>query len=95
MIEPVTAGSVGQGHPVISPDGALLAFSGTSHGMRQIWWQRIPGGFPVQLTSGDCNHDSPVWEADSRRLIFTSDCGRGLGLPGLYRARVIETQAPQ
>ncbi len=77
-------------HPVVSPDGTRLAYS-SEHDGRQIWWRQLPDGKPIQLTSSRCNHDSPVWEADSRHLLFTSDCGRGLGLPGLYRVAVSET----
>jgi Tol biopolymer transport system component len=83
----------GLAHPVMSPDASRLAFSGAKRGRRQIWWRALPSGAPVQLTSADCNSDSPVWEADSRHLIFTSDCGRGLGLPGLYRADVAAESA--
>jgi hypothetical protein len=82
----VDAVARGLSHPVLSPDGASLAFVGSG----QIWLQHFPDGKPVQLTSATCNHDSPVWESDSHHLIFTSDCGRGLGLPGLYRAEVTE-----
>jgi hypothetical protein len=82
------------GHPVMSPDGTRLAYS-SERGGRQIWWRVLPNGKPIQLTSTRCNHDSPVWEADSRHLLFTDDCGRGLGLPGLYRAEASETQAPR
>ncbi len=78
-------------HPVMSPDGTMLAYTSG----RQIWWKRLPDGKAVQLTSASCNHDSPVWEADGRHLLFTSDCGRGLGLPALYRAEVSETRARQ
>jgi hypothetical protein len=77
------------GHPAISPDGRMLAFTVQQRGVRQIWWKPLPDGEAEPLTSGNCNHDSPVWEGDSQRLIFTSDCGRGLGLPALYRSPVI------
>jgi hypothetical protein len=94
-----TEGSVTEGsdlaHPSLSPDGTMLAYSGTSRGRRQIWWRRLQGGAATQLTSAGCNHESPVWEASSQSLIFTSDCGRGLGLPGLYRAKVAKTPAPR
>jgi WD40-like Beta Propeller Repeat len=77
------------GHPAMSPDGRTLAFTVQQHGVHQIWWKPLPNGEAEPLTSANCNHDSPVWEGDSRRLIFTSDCGRGLGLPALYRSPAI------
>jgi hypothetical protein len=81
-------------HPVMSPDGTRLSYSSELNG-RQIWWRSLPSGKPIQLTAARCNHDSPVWEADSKHLLFTSDCGRGLGLPALYRATVSETPGPR
>jgi Glycosyltransferase family 87 len=93
-VEPLVTEGRDLRHPVMSRDGSRLAFSG-EHGGRQIWWRNLPDGKLVQLTSTRCNHDWPVWEADSRHLMFTSDCGRGLGLPALYRAEASEMQGPQ
>lgn len=75
-----------QTHPAISPNGKVLAYAEARERSTDIWLQQLPSGEPAQLTSAACINDSPVWEADSRHLIFTSDCGRGLGLPTLYRA---------
>jgi hypothetical protein len=69
-------------HPAISPDGSRLAYVDD----HEIWVQRLPSGARTRLTRGACDNDSPVWEGDSRHVVFTSDCGRGLGLPVLYRA---------
>ncbi len=40
------------------------------------------------LTPAHCNSHSPAWSPDSRFLYFASDCGRGFGLPALFRVAV-------
>ena len=74
------------GGSAISPDGKWMAFESTQSGPMQIWLRDMESGRTQAATGGNCNSSSPVWEEDSRTLIFASDCGRGLGLPVLYRA---------
>ena len=72
--------------PAISPDGEWLAFTSTRKGVRHIWIENIVSRAARELTGGSCNSYAPAWELDSKGLVFASDCGRGLGLPRLYRA---------
>jgi Tol biopolymer transport system component len=60
-----------------------MAFSCEHGGSTQIHVMEWPGGQELELTSGDCNSISPAWAADSKRLIYATDCGRGLGLTAL------------
>jgi hypothetical protein len=39
-------------------------------------------GVSAQLTSGDCNAYDPAW-LDATRVVYISDCGRGMGLGAL------------
>ena len=71
---------------VISPDGKWMAFESIQTGPKQIWLRDTESGKTQVVTGGNCNSSSPAWEEDSRTLIFASDCGRGLGMPVLYRA---------
>jgi hypothetical protein len=73
-------------NPAVSPEGGSLAFTRSRDGTEQIWVQNLQSGGSRQLTGGQCNSFSPAWAPASRALIFASDCGRGLGLPALYRA---------
>jgi len=84
--DPLTNGMDEEIHPAVSPDGGWLAFTRSSHGTEQVWAQNLQTGASRQLTGGQCNSFSPSWEPAASALIFASDCGRGLGLPGLYRA---------
>jgi hypothetical protein len=71
---------------VASPDGKWMAFESTQNGPSQIWLRDLSSGKVRQLTGGNCNSSSPAWELDSKGIVFASDCGRGFGLPALYRA---------
>ena len=72
---------------VVSPDGKWIAFESMQAGAKQIWLRDTVSGKAGVALGGDCNNSSPVWE-DSHSLIFASDCGRGLGMPVLYRANI-------
>ena len=70
-----------------SPDGKWTAFESTQGGPKQIWLRDTVSGKTEVAVGGDCNNSSPAWE-NSHSLIFASDCGRGLGMPVLYRAKI-------
>lgn len=72
----------------VSPDGKWLAFESAQDGPAHVWLRDLASGQLTRLTGGNCNSTSPAWELDSRAILFASDCGRGFGLPALYRAPV-------
>lgn len=72
--------------PVLSPDGKWIAFVQAAAGGQQIWLKSARGGLSSALTGGNCNSSSPVWDLDSKSIVFASDCDRGVGCPALYRA---------
>jgi Glycosyltransferase family 87/WD40-like Beta Propeller Repeat len=74
---------------VISPDGRWMAFESIGIGPRQIWLRDTASGKLQLVAGGNCNNSSPAWDKDSRSLIFASDCGRGIGMPVLYRASLL------
>jgi len=73
---------------VVSPDGKWMAFESAQAGPKQIWLRDTASGKLQLVAGGNCNSSSPAWEEDSHALIFASDCGRGIGMPVLYRANV-------
>lgn len=73
---------------VASPDGKWMAFESTEAGPKQIWLRGTVSGQRQLVAGGNCNNSSPAWEEDSHALIFASDCGRGIGMPVLYRANL-------
>lgn len=80
--------SAGTANSATSWDGRWIAFEREQSGPRQIWLRNTASGKERQLTGGNCNSGSPAWELDSRAIVFASDCGRGIGLPALYRAEI-------
>jgi hypothetical protein len=73
---------------VTSPDGKWLVFTSSQSSPNQVWLRNLSTGQSLQLTGGNCNSQSPAWELDSKSILFTSDCGRGMGLPALFRAPI-------
>ena len=73
---------------VVSPDGNWVAFESAESGPKQIWLRDTMSGRVQLVAGGNCNNSSPAWEEDSHTLIFASDCGRGIGMPVLYRANL-------
>jgi Tol biopolymer transport system component len=76
--------------PAVSPSGELLAFTATHYGIRHVWIEEMVTRNSREVTGGACNSYAAAWEPDSRHLVFASDCGRGLGLPRLYRTALAE-----
>lgn len=74
------------GAPIVSPDGKWIAYESDRRGPVRIWIREVSSGRERQLTGGNCNSFAPAWELDSSAILFASDCGRGFGLPALYRA---------
>ena len=71
----------------LSPDGKWLAFTSEDTGAKHLWLRSVASGQRMLLTGGNCNSSWPAWQADSRSLVFASDCGRAFGLPALYLAQ--------
>jgi len=72
----------------LSPNQTWIVCTELLGGSTQIFVRPAAGGTAIALTGGNCNSGSPAWELDSQRIIFASDCGRGIGLTSLYRARL-------
>jgi hypothetical protein len=75
-------------YPAASPDGTLVAFSCDRGGSWQLHVMDFKTQTEVQLTDADCNSISPTWSEDSKRLVYATDCGRGLGLTALAAVTV-------
>ena len=76
-------------YPSPSPDGKWIAFSCEEHGNWNLNMMRADGTQQKVLTSGECNSVNPAWTPDSKRIIYATDCGRGLGLTALATIDVL------
>ena len=75
-------------YPAGSPDGKWIAFSCEERGNWQLHALNMNDSHDVQLTTGECNSITPAWAADSKSLIYATDCGRGVGLTALAEVTV-------
>ena len=76
-------------YPAVSDDGHWLAYSRQQGGVWNLWLREFPTGETHRITNAECNDISPAWEADSKTLVYASDCGRALWLTALVRQQVI------
>ena len=61
-----------ENHPLVSPDGKLLAFSSDINGNQDVFVIPVSGGQAMQLTFHEAN-DFPVsWSPDSKTIYFES-----------------------
>jgi Tol biopolymer transport system component len=74
--------------PAVAPDGSVVAFTCSSNGGSQVWLLDLRTGSRRQITHGACNNTYPAWDSDSRAVVFSSDCNRGVELPALFRAAI-------
>jgi hypothetical protein len=80
------------GDSVVSSNGKWVAFVSSREGSQQIWIKETGSSTAKRITGGNCNSWAPAWEPDSSALLFASDCGRAIGLPTLYRAKLTDIQ---
>ena len=72
-------------YPAFSPDGKWLAYTRCEQGNWHLYVTRPGSASGRQLTSGEYNAISPVWEGDSKSLIYATDDRRGLNMTALAR----------
>jgi hypothetical protein len=76
-------------YPALSPDGAWMAYSRLDQGMWNLWVRDQRTGATRRIADVPCNQVQPAWEADSRTLLYGTDCGRSLWLTAVARRRVL------
>jgi hypothetical protein len=76
-------------YPAISPDGVLLAYSRRDSGFWHLVVRDLSKGTEEQLTHGSCNATNSTW-SDRRRILYATDCGRGVGMNAIAQVEVPE-----
>ena len=62
-----------QRHPAISPDGAVIAYSGGDDPeSRQIYFKHVVGGEAVRLTHDAYDDTSPSWSPDGSEIAYVA-----------------------
>ncbi len=62
----------GSSNPKISPDGRLVAFTGTYGGNADVYTVPVEGGEPMRLTWHPTGDVVTGWTPDSKRVVFAS-----------------------
>lgn len=75
-------------YPAVSLDGKSMAFSCEQRGYWQLHVMDLNTSEQHQQTNSECNAFTPAWTLDSRKLIYATDCGRGLGMTALVELNV-------
>jgi hypothetical protein len=86
-IDPIGAGEAR--YPAVSRDGHWLAFSGFAHGNWNLYLRDLQTGATRRLTDAPCNQIQPSWEADSKTLLYATDCGRALWFTAIARRQFL------
>ncbi len=88
-VEKLSKPSCSARYPAVAPNGRWLAFSCDEGGSWQLHAMDLEGTQELQVTRADCNSIAPAWFADSKRIVYATDCGRGLGLTALAEVTVL------
>lgn len=75
-------------YPAVSPNGHWLAYSQLQRGSWNLWLRNLDTGQSQRLTRAACNDIEPAWTADSKTLLYASDCGRALWFTAILKRRI-------
>jgi eukaryotic-like serine/threonine-protein kinase len=79
---PLTSAPGVEGHPALSPDGRLVAYSSNEAGNADIWVVEVASGEAARLTNGPADDLDPAWLPDGSGLVFVA---ARLGAPSIWR----------
>jgi hypothetical protein len=82
-------GLVSTRYPALSPDGHWLAYSYLDRGVWNLWLRDQSTGRIRRIADLPCNQIQPVWEKDSKTLLYATDCGRSIWFTAIGRRRVV------
>jgi hypothetical protein len=86
-IDPMDVGEAR--YPAVSPDGRWLAFSKFISGNWNLYLRDLGNGDTRRITDAPCNQLQPAWEADSKTLLYATDCGRAMWFTAIARRRIV------
>lgn len=74
--------------PTWSPEAARIVFSWNVNGNRDLWMMNLIDDKLIRLTRDPAIDTAPVWDETHRRILFTSDRGRGLECSTMFSIAV-------
>lgn len=82
-------GIISARYPALSPDAHWLAYSHLQHGVWNLWLRDQSTGNIRRIADLPCNQIHPIWQSDSKTLLYATDCGRSLWFTAIAHRRVI------
>ena len=76
-------------YPALSRNGQWMAYSRLDHGAWNLWIRNEKTGVTRRIADVPCNQIQPMWEDDSKTLLYSTDCGRSLWFTAISRRKVI------
>jgi hypothetical protein len=76
-------------YPALSTDGRWLAYSRLDHGVWNLWIRDQNSGQTRRVANLPCNQVHPIWDTDSKTLLYATDCGRSLWFTAIARRKVV------
>lgn len=76
-------------YPALSPDGHWMVYSRLLDGMWNLWVFNRQDGTSRRVADVPCNQIEPSWQADSRTVLYSTDCGRSIWFTAIARRQVI------
>jgi hypothetical protein len=76
-------------YPALSPDAQWMAYSHLDQGVWNLWVRNQQTGKVRRIADLPCNQIQPAWEADSKTLLYGTDCARSLWFTAVARRQVI------
>ena len=76
-------------YPALSRNGHWMAYSRLDHGAWNLWIRNEKTGVTRRIADVPCNQIQPMWEDDSKTLLYSTDCGRSLWFTAISRRKVI------
>ncbi|HEV8268880.1 MAG TPA: PDZ domain-containing protein [Thermoanaerobaculia bacterium] len=84
----LTSGAGIETDPVFSPDGSLLAFTGTYDGLADVFVMPAEGGMPRRLTTHPGVDEAVGFTPDGKRILFRSNRANATRFSRLYTVSV-------
>ncbi len=84
----LTRGDGSEEKPCFSPDGTMVAFTGTYDGNPDVYVVPISGGSPKRLTYNPDVDQVIGWTRDGKHVLFNSTIGGFTGVPRLFTVSV-------
>jgi hypothetical protein len=76
-------------YPAISPDGRWMVYSRFDGNGWNLWLRDQENGMTRRIADVPCNQIQPIWEEDSKTVLYSTDCGRSLWFTAVARRRIV------